>query len=51
MCIVYFIDGYVEQFSTTFNKYYEEAINTDFNSLTLQQQVKYIKYLCKVMVN
>lgn len=44
---VYFIDSYVEEFFTMFNKYYSEALATDFEELSLQEQIKYVKHLYK----
>ena len=32
-----------------FNKYYAEALATDFEGLSLQEQIKYVKHLYKVM--
>lgn len=46
--LVYFIDSYVEEFFTMFNKYYSEALATDFEELSLQEQIKYVKHLYKV---
>lgn len=31
-----------------FNKYYSEALATDFEELSLQEQIKYVKHLYKV---
>lgn len=31
-----------------FNKYYSEAVETDFEELSLQEQIKYVKHLYKV---
>lgn len=47
--LVYFIDSYVESFFTRFNKHYQDAINTDFTSLSLQEQIQYINHLNKVV--
>jgi pyruvate,water dikinase len=42
---IYFIDSYVNQFFEMFDRHYKEAIEMDFESLTLQEQIKYIKHL------
>ena len=31
-----------------FNKYYSEAVEMDFEELSLQEQIKYVKHLYKV---
>jgi pyruvate,water dikinase len=45
---IYFIDSYVNQFFEMFDRHYKEAIEMDFESLTLQEQIKYIKHLNEV---
>ena len=48
LSLVLFIDSYVEEFFKMFNKYYSEAVETDFEELSLQEQIKYVKHLYKV---
>ena len=45
---IYYMDDMVKQFSQYFNKHYSAAMSTDFNSLSLQEQVAYVKTLYKV---
>ncbi len=45
---IYYIDSLVNDFFTNFNTHYADALATDFNSLSLPQQVDYIKHLYKV---
>lgn len=45
---IYFMDNLVEGFSDNFNKYYSAAMETDFNQLSLQEQVAYVKLLYEV---
>ena len=45
---VFFMDSLVRQFSVRFQGYYEEALATDFSSLSLSAQLDYVKYLFKV---
>lgn len=45
---IYYIDSLVEGFSTHFNKHYADALATDFNSLSLQEQVNYVRLLYEV---
>ena len=46
--IVYCIDRLVDRFFIMFNKHYEDALNIDFNSLSLQEQIAFIKHLFNV---
>ena len=46
--IVYYMDQLVQQFFVNFNHHYYRALDTDFTSLSLQQQVAYIKDLYEV---
>ena len=48
LSLVLFIDSYVEEFFKMFNKYYSEAVEMDFEELSLQEQIKYVKHLYKV---
>ena len=45
---IYFMDRHVETFFAHFNRYYADALATDFGDLSLQQQVAYIRMLYKV---
>ena len=45
---VYYIDHLVEGFMNHFNRYYADALATDFNSLPLTDQVDYVKLLYRV---
>ncbi len=45
---IYYIDSLVDQFFTNFNTHYADALATDFDSLSLPEQVDYIKHLYKV---
>ena len=42
------MDYHVDSFLAHFNRYYGDALATDFGDLTLQQQVAYVKMLYKV---
>ena len=42
------MDHLVQQFFSNFNHHYHRALDTDFTSLSLQQQVAYIKDLYEV---
>ena len=45
---IYYIDHLVEGFMNHFNRYYADALATDFNSLPLTDQVDYVKLLYRV---
>ena len=45
---IYYIDHLVEGFMKGFNRYYADALATDFNSLPLAEQADYVKLLYRV---
>ena len=45
---IYYIDHLVEGFMKSFNRYYADALATDFNSLPLAEQADYVKLLYRV---
>ena len=45
---IYYIDSLVENFFVNFNRHYADAMATDFNKLSLQEQVAYVKLLYRV---
>ena len=45
---IYYIDHLVEGFMKNFNRYYADALATDFNSLSLTEQTDYVKLLYRV---
>lgn len=45
---IYYIDHLVEGFMKHFNRYYADALATDFNSLQLTEQADYVKLLYRV---
>ena len=45
---VYTINHLVDQFFLNFNKHYDDAMSTNFNKLSLQEQADYLKLLFKV---
>lgn len=45
---IYYIDHLVEGFMKNFNRYYADALATDFNSLSLTEQADYVKLLYRV---
>ena len=45
---IYYIDHLVEEFMKSFNRYYADALATDFNSLPLAEQADYVKLLYRV---
>ena len=45
---IYYIDHLVEGFMKNFNRYYADALATDFNSLSLTEQADYVKFLYRV---
>ena len=45
------MDRHVEAFFVHFNRHYADALATDFGDLSLQQQVSYVRLLCKVHVH
>lgn len=42
------MDSLVAGFFTMFNKNYEEALEHDFTTMSLQQQIAFVKHLIKV---
>ena len=48
---IYSIDKLVEGFTVNFDRYYADAMATDFNQLSLQDQVAYVKMLYKVGIH
>ena len=48
---IYYMDNLVESFFAHFNRHYADALATDFGSLSLQQQVAYVRMLYKVHVH
>ena len=46
---IYYIDHLVEGFVKNFNRYYADALATDFNSLQLTEQADYVKLLYRVL--
>ncbi|XP_064399663.1 rifampicin phosphotransferase-like isoform X2 [Halichondria panicea] len=47
---IYYIDSLVSQFFTNFNTHYADALATDFDNLSLPEQVDYIKHLYKNLI-
>ncbi len=48
---IYYIDHLVEMFFQNFNRHYADALATDFTTLSLPEQVDYVKHLYKVCAN
>lgn len=45
---IYRIDSLVDGFFENFNKHYSDAVDTDFYSLSLTEQVDFVRHLYKV---
>lgn len=46
---IVYIDSYVKSFFANFDPHYADGVATDFNSLSLPEQVAYVKHLYEVI--